>query len=53
MKENKKFHGMGLYSIEAIVKKYNGFFQTFYENGVFTLIAVLYEGETARIVEDT
>lgn len=53
LKENKKFHGMGLYSIEAIVKKYNGFFQTFYENGVFTLIAVLYEGEIARIVEDT
>lgn len=44
-KEDTRYHGMGLYSIEAVVRKYNGFFQTIDEDGIFTLIAVLQEGK--------
>lgn len=38
-------HGIGLKSIEAVTKKYNGLFQCAYREGIFQVKAVLFESQ--------
>lgn len=40
-KTDKGMHGFGIQNVTQAVEKYNGNFQYFYENGIFTAIVVL------------
>ncbi len=40
-KEDKQKHGIGIQNVKSIVKKYGGFLQNVYENGIFTSLVIL------------
>ena len=41
IKEDKGKHGFGIKNIKAVTEKYNGYFECFYQNKIFTAVVII------------